>query len=88
MAKKFNKEEIEIEKDLAEGNFQSVIKSDRDFEPYKKAAVATMKRLKKNKRINIRLSESDLEAIKLKAIKEGMPYQTLINSIIHKYIAV
>ncbi|PKM82273.1 MAG: antitoxin [Firmicutes bacterium HGW-Firmicutes-13] len=42
--------------------------------------------LRKKKRINIRLSERDLEIIKRKAVEEGIPYQTLITSIIHKYI--
>ena len=41
--------------------------------------------LKKNKRVNIRLSEHDLKAIQSKALQEGLPYQTLISSLIHKY---
>ncbi len=45
------------------------------------------KTIQKNKRINIRISEKDLNGIKLKALEDGMPYQTLISSIIHKYIA-
>lgn len=40
----------------------------------------------KNKRINIRLSEKDIALLKLRAIEEGIPYQTLISSILHKYI--
>jgi len=40
---------------------------------------------KKNKNINLRISEADLEAIKRIAIREGLPYQTLIGSLIHKY---
>lgn len=40
----------------------------------------------KNKRINIRLSEKDIALLKLRALEEGMPYQTLISSILHKYI--
>jgi predicted DNA binding CopG/RHH family protein len=40
----------------------------------------------KNKRINIRLSEKDLANLKAKSLEEGMPYQTLVGSIIHKYI--
>ncbi len=40
---------------------------------------------KKDARINIRLSSKDLRAIQSKALKEGMPYQTLIGSLIHKY---
>lgn len=47
-----------------------------------RAAKAT---LKKNKTITIRIAENDLAAIKLLAAKEGMPYQTLIGSLIHKY---
>lgn len=46
------------------------------------AAKATMR---KNKNINIRISENDLESIKLLAVREGLPYQTLIGSLIHKY---
>ena len=43
--------------------------------------------LQKNKRINIRLSERDLIGIQTRAIEEGMPYQTLISSILHKYLS-
>ncbi|GHV36971.1 hypothetical protein AGMMS49546_03430 [Spirochaetia bacterium] len=41
----------------------------------------------KTKNINIRISEYDLEKVKQKSADEGLPYQTLISSIIHKYIA-
>jgi predicted DNA binding CopG/RHH family protein len=40
--------------------------------------------LKKNRRVNIRISEYDLKAIQLKAMEEGMPYQTFISSVLHK----
>ena len=40
----------------------------------------------KNKRINIRISQNDLESIQIKALEEGIPYQTLIASLIHKYV--
>ena len=40
----------------------------------------------KRKQINIRLLESDLEKLKSKALEEGVPYQTLINSVVHKYV--
>ena len=39
----------------------------------------------KTKRINIRLTEKDFKDIQIKAMEEGVPYQTLISSIIHKY---
>ncbi|WP_045222487.1 hypothetical protein [Desulfonatronum thioautotrophicum] len=41
--------------------------------------------LKKNKKINIRISENDLAALQRKALREGIPCQTLIGSILHKY---
>ena len=42
--------------------------------------------LAKDQRMNIRITKNDLDGIKLKAIEEGLPYQTLVASIIHKYI--
>jgi len=42
--------------------------------------------LKKDARINIRLSSKDLRGLQKKAIAEGIPYQTLIASILHKYV--
>ena len=42
--------------------------------------------LQKNRRINIRLSERDLLGIQAKAVEEGLPYQTLISSVLHKYL--
>lgn len=39
----------------------------------------------KNKRVNIRLAEKDFGDIQVKAMEEGVPYQTLISSIIQKY---
>ena len=41
--------------------------------------------LKKNRKINIRLSENDLTALQRRAAREGIPYQTLIGSVLHKY---
>jgi len=41
----------------------------------------------KNKRINIRISESDLNRLKAKSLEEGIPYQTLVSSLIHRYVS-
>lgn len=41
--------------------------------------------LKKNRKINIRISENDISALQRKAAREGIPYQTLIGSVLHKY---
>jgi len=40
----------------------------------------------KDRRVNIRLSSGDLQDIQVRALQEGMPYQTLIASILHKYV--
>ncbi len=57
-----------------------------------KEAIAAMRRAaanfrkKKEARVNIRLNEMDLDELKAKAEEEGIPYQTLIASVLHKYI--
>jgi predicted DNA binding CopG/RHH family protein len=51
-----------------------------------KALRAARATLKKDRRINLRLTEKDYYQIQLKAIEEGIPYQTLIASIVHKYL--
>jgi predicted DNA binding CopG/RHH family protein len=78
---KLNREEKDILKSFEQGEWQSV--SDRtrlaQLRSYAKATLA------KDKRITLRLSSFDLDAIQAKAIEEGIPYQTLISSILHKY---
>ncbi len=54
-----------------------------ELEKFKTAAKATFK---KNKRVNIRISEMDLELLQEKAMIEGLPYQTLMSSVLHKYV--
>lgn len=50
---------------------------------YREAARAT---LRKDKRVNIRMAERDLIRLQKTAMQEGLPYQTLISSILHKFI--
>lgn len=42
---------------------------------------------KKNKRINIRIASRDLAALQRRALEEGLPYQSLISSVLHKYVS-
>ena len=42
---------------------------------------------RKDKRVNIRISENDLLNLQKRALREGIPYQTLISSVLHKYIS-
>ncbi|MEW6489694.1 MAG: antitoxin [Thermodesulfobacteriota bacterium] len=43
--------------------------------------------LRKDKRLNLRISSRDLEALQKRAVEEGLPYQTLAASILHKYVS-
>lgn len=56
-----------------------------DFEEQKKEAVQIAKETNRKKPITIRLSQADINALKMIAANEGLPYQTLISSILHKY---
>ena len=55
-----------------------------ELSKFKAAARATAI---KDRRVNIRLSSGDLQDIQVKALEEGMPYQTLIASVLHKYVS-
>lgn len=65
------------------GDFVSTLTAERKAQLEDAAATA----FKKDKRINIRLASRDLEALQRRAMEEGMPYQTLIASILHKYVS-
>ena len=76
------------EKDILDlfdkGEFKSVKNRNAEIAKLRQCATNT---LHKNKRINIRLSERDLFGIQTRAVEEGLPYQTLISSILHKYLS-
>lgn len=63
--------------------FKSVLTSARKKQIQEAAEIT----FKKDKRINIRISSRDLEAIQKRALIEGIPYQTLVSSILHKYVS-
>ena len=79
--------------DLEEKKILSSFENDelasvKDVEKEKKMArKSAVKSLHKDVRINIRLSSTDVSHIKQIAAYEGLPYQTLISSILHKYAA-
>lgn len=54
-----------------------------ELERYRKYARSTFQ---KDKRVNIRISGKDLDAIQKRALEEGIPYQTLVASVLHKYV--
>ena len=72
-------EEQDLLKAFESGEFQSMITPER-----KQFIVATAKQsCQQNKRVNIKVSESDLTAIKKAALKQGITYQIFITSILH-----
>jgi len=78
----------EEEKDLAEalhrGEWRSVRNVKKEIGRHQQYARNT---LLKDKRVNIRMSSGDLEALQTKAVEEGLPYQTFIASVLHKFAA-
>ena len=76
-------EEQQILESFEADEWQSAGLSAEDRGRYAGYARATFK---KDRRINVRLSTPDLEAIQKRAVEEGIPYQTLISSILHKYV--
>ena len=79
-----DREEQDLLTSFEAGEWQSVPNLPAEIERYRQQARAT---LKKDRRVNIRLSTTDLEAIQRRAAEEGVPYQTLMASILHKYAA-
>ena len=80
---KLDKEEKEILEAFDSGKLKRVRSVANELERHKAYAEATYK---KDARINIRLSSKDLRALQARAIKEGIPYQTLVSSVLHKYV--
>lgn len=78
-----NAEEQELLEAVEAGEFVSVANLGEEKAKAKAAAKAT---LNKTRNINIRLSERDLYKLKAKAIEEGIPYQTLASSVLHKAV--
>ncbi len=80
---KLDMEEVQILRDFERGEFESIKNFRAEKRELEEAARTT---LQKDKRINIRISSRDLERLQKKATKEGIPYQTLIASTLHKLV--
>jgi predicted DNA binding CopG/RHH family protein len=81
--KPIDQEEEDLMESIERDEWQPVKNIDQERE---KAIEAARNTLKKNKRINLRLTQKDYHQIQIKAIEEGIPYQTLISSLVHKYL--
>lgn len=81
---KLDREEAELLESFEAGEWRPVKDSETQARQYRDYARATFK---KDRRVNIRLSSKDLIGIQKRALEEGVPYQTLIASILHKYVS-
>ena len=77
------KEEAALEKEIENGEWVAVPDMTEEIKKHQTHARNALNKIKK---INIRMSDWDYNNIKLRAVQEGLPYQTLVSSIIHKYL--
>jgi predicted DNA binding CopG/RHH family protein len=80
---RLEKEEKELLDSFEKGEWKSrsnLAERKKELGDYARATI------RKDKRVNIRISERDLKELQRIALREGLPYQTLISSILHKYI--
>ncbi len=80
---KLQQDELELLASYEADEWKSARKVKEQKEQYRAYARAT---LRKDKRVNIRISEKDLLALQKRAVRQGIPYQTLISSVLHKYV--
>ena len=76
--------EADILRAFEKGEWKPVNNLKKEMERYREAAAET---LLKNKRVNTRISAIDREGLQAKAAAEGLPYQTLMASVLHKYVS-
>ena len=79
---KLDKEELQILRDVEAGKYKSVANLKEEIKRDREAAKNT---LQKTKNINIRLSERDIQKLKVKAAENNLPYQTLISMLLRQY---
>ena len=81
---RYDDEELEILQALEAGALKPVADSQQRSKAHREAAAATFK---KDQRLNIRISSRDLKNLQARAAEEGVPYQTLAASLLHKYVS-
>ncbi|MYK69202.1 MAG: antitoxin, partial [Gammaproteobacteria bacterium] len=79
-----NTEEREILEAFERGELRPAPRADREMQIAPQAARSTFK---KSRRVNLRVTELDFSRAHARAREEGIPYQTLLSSVIHKYLA-
>ncbi len=80
---KLTQEEKKLLDSVERGEWERIPDFQQEAERYRQSARAT---LRKDKRVNIRMAERDLVRLQKTALHEGLPYQTLLSSILHKFV--
>ncbi|MDY7031085.1 MAG: antitoxin [Thermodesulfobacteriota bacterium] len=80
---KLSKDEKELLDSVERGEWKTIPNFEKEAKRYQEYAKATFR---KDRRVNIRISEKDLVNIQKRALQEGLPYQTLMSSVLHKFI--
>jgi predicted DNA binding CopG/RHH family protein len=80
---KLTPEEKSLLESVEKGEWKRIPDFPKQAVRYREAACVT---LRKDKRVNIRMADRDLVRLKKTAMQEGLPYQTLISSVLHKFI--
>ncbi|RHX83541.1 antitoxin [Leptospira stimsonii] len=83
MKYKLSQEEKDLESSIERNEWKSVDNKEQYLKKFKSAAKNT---LLKDKRMNIRIAGKDIQLLKTKALEIGIPYQTLVSSILHQYV--
>ena len=80
---KLDKEEQELLDTFERGEWKSVKNLKGEIKRHQQYAKNT---LKKDRRVNIRISSKDLEELQTIAVTDGIPYQTLMSSVLHRFV--
>ena len=83
MMARLTREEQEIVAAFERNELRSPRNKSAMMEKHREYAAATFR---KDRRVNVRISSRDLDALKKRALSEGIPYQTLIASVLHRYV--
>lgn len=81
---KIDAQEKELLESVERDEWRTIPGLESEARRYREYAKAT---LRKDRRVNIRISERDLLRIQKKAVEEGIPYQTLMSSVLHKFVS-
>jgi len=78
--------EKELLRSYERGEWKPVENMRAEMKRYAGYAHSTLEKIRKDRRVNIRLTQMDIERMQRRALEEGIPYQTLMASVLHKYV--